>query len=94
MSANMSTEQQDRAPAEPRAEGWGRIRILRSPPVRRAPDPAEIARTLTEKYGMAALAFARSRAARAVEVGDEMALDAWRSVIEATKALLRRPVGP
>jgi hypothetical protein len=75
------------------AEGWGRIRILRSAPRRRAPDAGEIAHNLNEKYGAAALAFARGRAARAIEVGDERALASWRSVIEATKLLLSRPSG-
>jgi hypothetical protein len=54
-----------------------------------AAEAAQIARTLTEKYGADALAFARERAARALEVGDELALDAWRLVIAATKGLLR-----
>ena len=53
------------------------------------PDAAQIARTLTEKYGSDALAFAQDRAQRAVEIGDELALDAWRAVIAATQALLR-----
>ncbi len=55
-----------------------------------APDAAQIARTLTEKYGSDALAFAQDRARRAVDVGDELALDAWRAVIAATQALLRQ----
>jgi hypothetical protein len=87
----MSTDRNGRA-AGRRLDDWGRGRILRSPPIRQAPDAAEIARTLTDKYGVAALSFARGRAARAVEVGDELALEAWRSVIEATKALLRGPM--
>ena len=62
----------------------------RSSSVMEAPDAHQIARNLTEKYGPAALAFARDRAARAVEVGDDLALDAWQSVIEATRTLLRR----
>lgn len=53
-----------------------------------AREAAEIARVLTEKYGADALAFARDRAKRAVEVGDELALDAWRTVIAATQRLL------
>ena len=65
----------------------------RSSPVLEAPDTIQIARNLTEKYGPAALAFARERAARAVEVGDEFAVDAWRSVIEATRTLLREVAG-
>jgi propanediol dehydratase small subunit len=52
------------------------------------PDPLQMARALTEKYGRDALAFARERAARAHAVGDEIALDAWRLVIEATQRLL------
>jgi hypothetical protein len=88
----MSTDQASQTAADRRPDGRERVRILRSPAVRRAPDSNEIARALTEKYGAAALAFARGRAARAVEVGDELALDAWRSVIKATKLLLRRPM--
>lgn len=53
-----------------------------------AREAAEIARVLTEKYGADALSFARDRAKRAVEVGDELALDAWRTVIAATQRLL------
>ncbi len=55
-----------------------------------APDAAQIARTLTEKYGSDALAFAQDRARRAVDVGDELALAAWRAVIAAPQALLRQ----
>ncbi len=55
-----------------------------------ASDAARIARGLTEKYGVDALSFAQDRAQRAVEVGDDLALDAWRAVIAATRALLRR----
>ncbi len=62
----------------------------RSPSGMEAPDAYQIARNLTEKYGPAALSFARERAARAVEVGDDLALDAWESVIEATQSLLRQ----
>jgi hypothetical protein len=76
-----------------RAEGWGQVRILRAPPLRHPPDATEIARTLVDKYGAGALPHARERAARAIEVRDELALEAWRSVIEATKRLLRRPMG-
>jgi len=65
----------------------------RSSPVLEAPDAVQIARNLTEKYGPAAIAFARERAARAVEVGDELAADAWQSVIEATRTLLRQVAG-
>lgn len=55
-----------------------------------APDAARIARTLTEKYGADALAFAQQRAERAAAIGDELALAAWRSVIAATQSLLRQ----
>jgi hypothetical protein len=66
------------------------------PPVERssamldATDAARIARGLTEKYGRDALSFAEERAQRAIEVGDELALGAWRAVIAATEALLHR----
>jgi len=65
----------------------------RSSPVLEAPDAVQIARNLTEKYGPAAIVFARERAARAVEVGDDLAADAWQSVIEATRTLLRQVAG-
>lgn len=55
-------------------------------------DPQEasrIARQLTAKYGPEVLAHARDRAARAVEVGDDLAYAAWQSVIAAAQALLR-----
>ena len=58
-----------------------------------APDAAQIARTLTEKYGSDALAFAHQRAERAASIGDELALAAWRGVIAATQNLLRRGAG-
>jgi hypothetical protein len=80
-----------------REESGAGVQLLgvpeRSSPVLEAPDATQIARNLTEKYGPAALAFARERAARAVEVGDELAVDAWRSVIEATRTLLREVAG-
>jgi HEAT repeat protein len=53
------------------------------------PDAAQIARALTEKYGSDALRFARDRARRAREIGDEIAVEAWRNVIEETQHLLR-----
>ena len=80
-----------------RQESGAGVQLLgvpgRSSSVLEAPDATQIARNLTEKYGPAALAFARERAARAVEVGDEFAVDAWRSVIEATRTLLREVAG-
>jgi len=85
----MSTDGQRHRVASRRTEGWGQVRILRAP-LRYPPDASEIARTLIDKYGAAALSFARERAARAIEVRDELALEAWRSVIEATKRQLRR----
>jgi len=52
-----------------------------------------IANELTEKYGDDALDFVRSRAERAQSVGDDLAYQAWRSVMAATKALLsQRPL--
>lgn len=77
-----------------RQVGAGRVRgraFDRYPPMLQAQEATRIAHTLTEKYGRDALPLARDRAARAAEVGDDLALDAWRSVIEATKALLRGP---
>jgi len=69
-----------------RAIGRGRVAAK----VMDGREAAQVARQLTEKYGADALAFARERAWRAIEVGDELALDAWRSVIAATEALLRK----
>ncbi len=87
----------DRDPADPsrlRRDGALAVQLLRlperSPCGMEAPDAHQIARNLTEKYGPAALSFARERAARAIEVGDDLALDAWESVIEATRSLLRQ----
>lgn len=80
-----------------RQESGAAVQLLRvarrSSPVLEAPNPTQIARNLTEKYGPAAIAFARERAARAVEVGDDLAADAWQSVIEATRTLLREIAG-
>ena len=47
-----------------------------------------IAAELAAKYGNDALEFVRSRAERAQAVGDELAYDAWQSVLDATEALL------
>ena len=52
-------------------------------------EASRIARQLTAKYGPKVLALARDRAARAVEVGDDLAYGAWQSIIEAAQALLR-----
>lgn len=80
-----------------RQESGAAVQLLRvarrSSPVLEAPNATQIARNLTEKYGPAAIAFARERAARAVEVGDDLAADAWQSVIEATRTLLREIAG-
>jgi hypothetical protein len=51
-------------------------------------EAARLARRLTVKYGEAALGFARERADRAIEIGDDIAFEAWQSVIEATRHLL------
>ena len=61
----------------------------RSPDMFEGPDPLQMASALIEKYGQDALDFARERAARARAVGDDVALDAWRLVIEAAQRLLR-----
>ncbi len=80
-----------------RQESGAGVQPLRVPKrsslVLEAPDAAQIARNLTEKYGPAAIAFAGARAARAVEVGDDLAADAWQAVIEATRTLLRQVAG-
>jgi len=80
-----------------RQESGAAVQLLRvakrSSPMLEAPNATQIARNLTEKYGPAAIAFARERAARAVEVGDDLAADAWQSVIEATRTLLREIAG-
>jgi len=80
-----------------RQESGTAVQLLRvarrSSPMLEAPNATQIARNLTEKYGPAAIAFARERAARAVDVGDDLAADAWQSVIEATRTLLREIAG-
>lgn len=53
------------------------------------PDAAQIARGLAEKYGADALGLAQDRAQRAAEIGDALALEAWRTVIAALQALLQ-----
>jgi hypothetical protein len=45
-----------------------------------------IAGELADKYGAEAIAYVRARAERAHAVGDDLALGAWRSVLEATKS--------
>lgn len=62
----------------------------RAPHMIDLPDAAQIARQLTEKYGVDALIFARDRAARAIEVGDDLAHGCWQRVIEATQSLLHQ----
>jgi hypothetical protein len=52
-------------------------------------DAAQIAQQIIEKYGVDALAFAQSRVLSAREVGDELALEAWHTVIAAMQPLLR-----
>jgi hypothetical protein len=53
-------------------------------------DAAQIAQQIIEKHGVDALGFAQSRVLSAREVGDELALEAWQTVIAAMQALLRR----
>ncbi len=90
----MSTERDSLEASGPLRDELAGMQLCHSPErsssVMEAPDAYQIARNLTRKYGPAALAFARDRAARAVEVGEDLALDAWESVIEATRTLLRR----
>ncbi len=61
--------------------------VERSPIMLEPPDAAQIARSLIEKYGADALTLAQDRAQRAVDIGDELALDAWQVVIAAIRAL-------
>jgi hypothetical protein len=90
----MSTERPAPALPDRRPDGWGQGRILRAPRLGYPPEAGDIARTLVDKYGAGALALARQRAARAVEIRDELALEAWRRVIEATKRLLQAAATP
>jgi hypothetical protein len=87
---SVSTDRRfSRAGQKKRSRGAALRALERSPVMLEALDAARIARGLTEKYGADALAFAEDRARRAVEIGDDVALDAWRAVIAATEALLR-----
>jgi hypothetical protein len=45
-----------------------------------------IARDLSGKYGYEAIAYVKSRADRASEVGDELALDIWKQVLAVMNA--------
>lgn len=53
-----------------------------------------IARDLAAKYGHDAIAFIEARAARAGEIGDELAYDSWQSVLAAAQELLARSPAP
>lgn len=86
----MSTERAADSWRVSRADAADAAPRSRSSVLSEAPDAAQIARQLTEKYGSDALAFAEDRAQRAREVGDQFALDAWRDVIAATRHLLRK----
>ena len=45
-----------------------------------------IAKDLSAKYGSDAVAFVKSRADRASEVGDELACDIWKQVLAVMNA--------
>ncbi|HWE73730.1 MAG TPA: hypothetical protein VG328_11270 [Stellaceae bacterium] len=49
-----------------------------------------IAEDLIGKYGVDAIDHVRARAARAVDIGDDIAQAIWRRVLAATSELLRR----
>ena len=49
-----------------------------------------IAAELTAKYGDEVLDYVRARAERAQSIGDELAHEAWRCVLDATQSLLDR----
>lgn len=93
----MSIEQDISTSSPRRQESGATVQLLRVPrrstPMLEAPDAIQIAHTLIEKYGATAIAFARDRAARAIEVGDDIAAQSWESVIEATRTLLRQAAG-
>ncbi len=55
-----------------------------------ADEASRIAHDLTERYGRGALEFARSRAARTVEIGDDLAYGAWQAIITA----VHKSLGP
>ena len=93
----MSIEQDISTSSLRRQESGATVQLLRvarrSSPMLEAPDAIQIAHTLIEKYAAAAVAFARDRAARAMEVGDDLAAESWESVIHAPRTLLRQPTG-
>ncbi|HEX6839993.1 MAG TPA: hypothetical protein VF113_00640 [Stellaceae bacterium] len=93
----MSIEQDISTSRLRRKESSVTVQLLRvarrSSAMLEAPDAIQIAHTLIEKYGATAIAFARDRAARALEVGDDIAADSWESVIDATRTLLRQAAG-
>lgn len=49
-----------------------------------------IAEDLIGKYGTGAIDYILARAARAVDIGDEIAQAIWRRVLTATAELLQR----
>ncbi len=56
-------------------------------------EAGKIARDLSAKYGMDALAFVAGRARRAAEIGDELAYAIWNEVWAATGELQARQPG-
>ena len=48
---------------------------------------SRIAQDLATKYGYDAVAFAQARAARASEIGDQVARDIWEKVLAAVSTL-------
>lgn len=48
---------------------------------------SRIAQELATKYGYDAVGFAKARAARARDIGDEVAHDIWQKVLAAVAAL-------
>lgn len=90
MRASSAVRHDDAAAAKAAGDGRSYVMSDASDTMNDAPDTDQIARMLTEKYGWDALPFARDRAARALAVGDHLALAAWRSVIAATQSLLQQ----
>jgi len=59
-----------------------------------AEEAARIAHDLAAKYGHDAIAFIHARAARASEVGDELAYGSWQTVLAAAQDLFARSPAP
>lgn len=60
-----------------------------------ADEASRIALDLTERHGRGALDLARTRAARTIEIGDDLAYGAWQAIISEIRGILGpRPARP